>query len=594
MLQFLDNPTRYLFFTGKGGVGKTSLSCAASIALADSGKRVLLVSTDPASNLDEVLGVKLSSTPTPIAPAQGLWAANVDPEAAARDYRERMVGPYQGVLPDAAVISMEEQLSGACTVEIAAFDEFSKLLGDPDATAQFDHVVFDTAPTGHTLRLLQLPAAWSGFLESNTGGTSCLGPLAGLQAQRSLYAATLKTLTDPSATTLVLVTRPEESALAEADRTRAELSVLGVTSQHLVLNGIFKANDTDDAVALALEARGRSALDRFPEGLAQLPRTEVPLLPFALVGIDALRAFLHPEFALTRVAARQVSASGDGRHLSSLSSMVSEIAQPGCGVVMAMGKGGVGKTSIASAIAVELAMRGHCVHLTTTDPAAHLDVSLPGKVSGLKVSRIDPVAETEDYRQEVMATAGRNLDADGLRLLEEDLRSPCTEEVAVFRAFARSVAEGKNGFVVLDTAPTGHTLLLLDATEAYHRQVSRTLSDLPEFIRYVLPRLRDPEFTKILLITLPEATPVHEAALLQKDLKRAGITPFGWVVNQSLTPLQVCDPVLLAKRESETPYINEIHEKYSSRVALLPWIQPSSSQLEWLRALMNSTSKGSR
>ncbi|MGC9967961.1 MAG: TRC40/GET3/ArsA family transport-energizing ATPase [Syntrophobacteraceae bacterium] len=555
MLQFLDNPTRYLFFTGKGGVGKTSLSCAASIALADSGKRVLLVSTDPASNLDEVLGVKLSSTPTPIAPAQGLWAANVDPEAAARDYRERMVGPYRGVLPDAAVISMEEQLSGACTVEIAAFDEFSKLLGDPDATAQFDHVVFDTAPTGHTLRLLQLPAAWSGFLESNTGGTSCLGPLAGLQAQRSLYAATLKTLTDPSATTLVLVTRPEESALAEADRTRAELSVLGVTSQHLVLNGIFKANDTDDAVALALEARGRSALDRFPEGLAQLPRTD---------------------------------------HLQSLFSIVSEIAHPGCGVVMAMGKGGVGKTTIASTIAVELAMRGHCVHLTTTDPAAHLDLSLASNVSGLKVSRIDPVAETEAYRQEVMATAGRNLDADGLRLLEEDLRSPCTEEIAVFRAFARSVAEGKNSFVVLDTAPTGHTLLLLDATEAYHRQVLHALSDLPESIRYVLPRLRDPEFTKILLITLPEATPVHEAALLQKDLERAGITPFGWVINQSLTPLKVRDPVLLAKRESEAPYIDEIHEKYSSRVALLPWIQSSSSQLEWLRALMNGTSKGSR
>jgi arsenite-transporting ATPase len=590
MLQFLDNPTRYLFFTGKGGVGKTSLSSAASIALADSGKSVLLVSTDPASNLDEVLGVKLSSAPTLIAAAQGLWAVNVDPEAAARDYRERIVGPYRGVLPDAAVTSMEEQLSGACTVEIAAFDEFSKLLGDPDATAQFDHVVFDTAPTGHTLRLLQLPAAWSGFLDSNTGGTSCLGPLAGLQAQRSLYASTLKTLTDPSATTLVLVTRPEESALAEADRTRAELSALGVTSQHLVLNGIFKANDTEDAVALALEDRGRSALDYFPEGLAQLPRTEVPLLPFGLVGIDALRAILHPEFApARRDAARLVLASGNGRHLSSLSSIVSEIAHLGCGVVMAMGKGGVGKTSIASAIAVELAMRGHCVHLTTTDPAAHLDLSLPGKVSGLKVSRIDPVAETQAYRQEVMATAGRNLDADGLRLLKEDLRSPCTEEIAVFRAFARSVAEGKDGFVVLDTAPTGHTLLLLDATEAYHRQVSHTLNDLPESIRYVLPRLRDPEFTKILLITLPEATPVHEAALLQKDLRRAGITPFGWVINQSLMPLQVRDPVLLAKRESEAPYINEIHEKHSSRVALLPWMQASSSQLEWLRALMNGT-----
>lgn len=591
-MRFVDNATRYLFFTGKGGVGKTSLSCATGVALADSGKRVLLVSTDPASNLDEVLGAQLSSTPTPIDLVPGLWAINIDPEAAARDYRERMVGPYRGVLPDAALASMEEQLSGACTKEIAAFDEFSKVLGDPDATAEFHHVVFDTAPTGHTLRLLQLPAAWSGFLEANTGGTSCLGPLAGLQAQRALYAATLRALTDSVATTLVLVTRPEASALAEADRTRAELSALGVTNQHLVLNGVFKARDPEDAVAQALEARGRSALGGFPKGLAVLPRTDVPLLPFGLVGIDALRAVLDQELAPTRVAARQILALGNGHDLPSLSSLVPEMAHSGYGVVMAMGKGGVGKTSIASAIAVELALRGHRVHLTTTDPAAHVDASLASRVSGLKVGRIDPVAETEAYRQEVMATAGRDLDAEGLRLLEEDLRSPCTEEIAVFRAFARSVAGGKDGFVVLDTAPTGHTLLLLDATEAYHRQVSRTMSNLPDSVRQLLPRLRDPEFTKVLLVTLPEATPVHEAALLQKDLERAGITPFGWVINQSLTPLEVRDPVLSAKRESESPYIREVVEKHASRVALLPWTKEAPTLFEWLRALMDGAAQG--
>lgn len=313
MMQFIENGTRYLFFTGKGGVGKTSLSCAASMALVDSGKRVLLVSTDPASNLDEVLGVKLSSVPTAIVAVPELWAINVDPEAAARDYRDRVVGPYRGVLPDAAIASMEEQLSGACTVEIAAFDEFSKLLGDPDATAGFDHVVFDTAPTGHTLRLLQLPAAWSGFLESNTGGASCFGPLAGLQAKGALYAATLKALTDPVATTLVLVTRPEESALAEADRTRRELSALGVVNQYLVLNGVFKALDPEDATARALEARGRSALDRFPEGLALLPRTEVPLFPFGLVGVNALRAILDPEAAPASIPSDRTS--GHGHHL---------------------------------------------------------------------------------------------------------------------------------------------------------------------------------------------------------------------------------------------------------------------------------------
>ena len=262
--------TRNLFFTGKGGVGKTSVAGATAVGLADRGQRVLLVSTDPASNLDEVFGVELAGRPTPVPGVPGLWAMNIDPEAAARAYRERMVGPYRGVLPEAAVQSMEEQFSGACTVEIAAFDEFSRLLGDPAATAEFDHVLFDTAPTGHTLRLLQLPAAWTVFFENNVGGNSCLGPLAGLTAQRQLYEAALRALSDPEITTLVLVSRPEGTALREAERTSGELAELGIKNQRLVLNGLFAASDRSDPIAVALEARGRSALQALPEGLAGL------------------------------------------------------------------------------------------------------------------------------------------------------------------------------------------------------------------------------------------------------------------------------------------------------------------------------------
>ncbi len=562
--------TRNLFFTGKGGVGKTSVASATAVGLADTGKRVLLVSTDPASNLGEVFGIELGMTPAPVPAVANLFAMNVDPEAAAQAYRERMVGPYRGILPEASVRSMEEQFSGACTTEIAAFDEFSKLLGDAVATAEFDHVLFDTAPTGHTLRLLQLPAAWTSFFETNVGGNSCLGPLSGLTAQRALYEAALKALSDGNTTTLVLVSRPEKSALREAQRSSRELAELGIKNQQLVLNGIFASSVKGDSTADALEARGKAALDELPDSLASLPRTDVPLLPFGLVGVAAVRALNDPSSVRNDVPTAEADGSPDEAALP-LDRLIPELTRHGHGVIFTMGKGGVGKTTVATRLAVALARLGHAVHLSTTDPAAHLDLTLGSRVPNLTVSRIDPARETAEYTAEVMAMAGKDLDEQGKALLEEDLRSPCTEEIAVFRAFARTVDQGKANFVVLDTAPTGHTLLLLDATEAYHRDVLRNLSDTPESVRELLPRLRDRDFTRILIVTLPEATPVHEAASLQRDLLRAGITPFAWVINQSLSSLPVTDPVLRSRKLHERAFIREVTEEWSPRTALVTW-----------------------
>ncbi|MDR3702932.1 MAG: arsenical pump-driving ATPase [Candidatus Sulfopaludibacter sp.] len=569
MTDFLEQATRILFFTGKGGVGKTSLACAAAVSLAGQGKRVLLVSTDPASNLDEVLGVPLSGAPTPIPGAEGLSALNIEPEAAARAYRERVVGPYRGVLPDASIASMEEQLSGACTVEIAAFDEFTKLLGDAHATAGFHHIIFDTAPTGHTLRLLKLPAAWTGFIAGNTTGASCLGPLSGLETQRSLYDSSLKALTDSAVTTLFLVSRPERSALAEAHRSSGELAEIGVTNQRLLLNGIFVAHDRSDSAACALEDRGREALAGMPAGLANLPCAQVPLLPYAPMGMENLRRVFSGVPPVSRPEGRE-SPQKIQPDLP-LSGLIDDLEKMRRGVVLTMGKGGVGKTTIASAIAVELARRGHPVHLSTTDPAAHVAATVGESVPNLSVSRIDPAAETRAYAQAVMAKAAPQLDPQGMALLAEDLRSPCTEEIAVFSAFARTVAEGERAFVILDTAPTGHTILLLDAAEAYHREVSRTVSDLPESVRRLLPRLRDPEFTRVLLVTLPEATPVHEAARLQSDLARAGIAPFAWVVNRSFAGNGFRDPVLRERGERELPFLTEVRERFARRMVVARW-----------------------
>ncbi len=566
-MELTANPTRNLFFTGKGGVGKTSTSCAVAVALAQRGRKVLLVSTDPASNLDEIFGLTIGAEPTPVPGQAGLFALTVDPEAAAAAYRERVVGPYRNLLPQAAVASIEEQLAGACTVEIAAFDEFAKLLGDAAATRAFDHVVFDTAPTGHTLRLLSLPAAWTGFIENAKGGTSCLGPLQGLVAQRELYAEAVRALADAAGTTLVLVSRPEDAAFAEAARTSAELAELGIRNQQLVVNGVFRASDRRDPVAVALEERGEHALARVPAALAGLPRHAVPLKPRQVVGLDSLRTF----FDAIEATAPGASPSAIAGDFPDLAALVDALEAQGPGVVMTMGKGGVGKTTVAAAVALELARRGHPVHLTTTDPAAHVAAAVGDAPAGLTVGEINPAREVAQYRAEVMATTGAKLDEAGRALLAEELSSPCTEEIAVFQAFARTVAQAADRFVVIDTAPTGHSILLLDAAQAYHREVTRQAKAVPDAVLQLLPRLRDPRYTRIVLCALAEATPVHEAAALQADLRRAGIEPFAWIITQSLLPLAVSDPLLAARRAQELVYVEEVRERHASRTHLLPW-----------------------
>jgi len=508
-MDFLTRPNRFLFFTGKGGVGKTSLSCATAIFLADKGCKVFLVCTDPASNLSEVLGVQVEASPINHPEVQGLQAINIDPGEAAERYRERIIGPYRGKLPEVALAAMEEQLSGACTMEIAAFDEFAALLGSGKILQEFDHVIFDTAPTGHTLRLLQLPSAWDGFIEKNTTGTSCLGPLAGLTRQHQIYKNTIATLTDPKMTTVVLVCRPDAASLDEAARTSVELSALGMANQKLVINGMFSSS-SKDPLAQAWHKRTHNAIAALPEVLSRTERIQVPLLPFLPLGAEKLRlywqAMLGKEIEIPTVEYSEKSLLPP-----SPEALFEEIAQQSRGVVMAMGKGGVGKTTIATKLAKYLALKGHPVLLATTDPAAHLDFCLGKSIENLTVARINPGEETRKYSDKVMAETGKYLDEQGKNLLAEDLRSPCTEEIAVFQAFAQLVDQGKEQFIVLDTAPTGHTLLLLDAARAYHREVERTTQQLPEPVQKLLPRMRDPGYTKILIITLPEMTPVQKA-----------------------------------------------------------------------------------
>lgn len=577
-LRFLHNPPRFLFFTGKGGVGKTSLACATALYLARQGRSVLLVSTDPASNVGQVLGVRIGNTVTAIKQVPGLDALEIDPEQAADAYRERIIGPVRAQLPDSEIASLTEQLSGSCTTEIASFNEFTDLLTEQNNG--YDHVLFDTAPTGHTIRLLQLPGSWSEFLTGG-GEASCLGPLSGLDKQKAIYAEAVAALADPSRTRLVLVARASVSALAEIARTRAELGNIGLHNQYVVINGVLPDTaDTADPLAAAIRRRERAAIDAMPESVRELPRDLIELKASNIVGIDALATLFTPT---THPPGETAPQAVPGPADAPLQRLIDDIERDGPCLIMSMGKGGVGKTTVAAAVAVALAQRGHDVHLSTTDPAANLAETVSGSLDHLQISRIDPARAVADYRARVMAGKGAALDDAGRAALTEDLRSPCTDELAVFQAFSHVISESRRRYVVIDTAPTGHTLLLLDATGSYHRDIVRQMTP---GIRYVTPlmRLQNPNDTKVLIVTLPETTPVLEAAELQADLERAGIHPWAWIINNSLAAAAPADPLLRRRAAAELDQIRTV-TTHAGRYAVIPALAEEPVGIPALAAL---------
>lgn len=557
-MNFIKEASPFLFFTGKGGVGKTSIASSTAVTLADMGKKVLIVSTDPASNIAQVFGQNIGSHITQITSVPNLSAIEINPHDAAEAYRKKIIDPIRGTLPEDVVVSIEEQLSGACTTEIAAFDEFTALLTNSEIKRNFDHVVFDTAPTGHTIRMLQLPGAWSDFLETSPEGASCLGPLAGLEKQKEKYKAAVDALSDENLTTMVLVSRAQRSAINEVSKTFSEFYSLGIHKQCLVVNGLFPKEEAEkDDLGSAIYEREQQVLKNMPENLSKLPIDYISLKPFNLVGIDNLRLLLSNENVTfeTLMVPEDVSVS-----VPDLASMVKKLAEKDIGLLMLMGKGGVGKTTMAAAIAVKLAEMGKQVHLSTSDPAAHLASTLNNEdLSNLTISRIDPATETERYRQEVMKRHGDNLSDSERALLEEDLRSPCTEEIATFQAFSRIIRESNKKIVVMDTAPTGHTLLLLDATGAYHNEVIKQMGS--KGVTTPMMQIQNSDKTKIILVTLAETTPITEAEHLEQDLGRAGIKPWGWIINNTLVNHPTRSGLLIERALKEKVEIERVSER---------------------------------
>ncbi|MCI1953127.1 MAG: arsenical pump-driving ATPase [Clostridiales bacterium] len=554
--------TKYLFYTGKGGVGKTSVACATAVSLADSGKKVLLISTDPASNLQDVFSMELTNKGTPIPDVPNLVVANLDPTQAAAEYRESVIAPYRGKLPAAVLTNMKEQLSGSCTVEIAAFNEFSNFITDGKIQQEYDHIIFDTAPTGHTLRMLQLPSAWSNFISESTHGASCLGQLSGLESKKAIYKQAVETLADGNLTTLILVTRPETAPFKEAARASGELSTLGIRNQMLVVNGVL--TEYSDTLSSSLYEKQQAAFNEMPESLKTLPLSMVPLRAYNVTGLENVRALLNADHVTK--CTEKLNAS----HVFTLDNIIDELAAEGKRVIFTMGKGGVGKTTVAAAVALGLAKRGKKVHLTTTDPAAHLKLVLD-ETSGISMSHIDEAKELKKYQSEVLNKARESgMSDEDMAYIQEDLRSPCTQEIAVFRAFAEIVEKADDQVVVIDTAPTGHTLLLLESTQSYNHEIKRTKGEIPESVRRLLPRLKSNE-TEVLIVTLPEATPVYESLRLEEDLKRANIFAKWWIINQSLYGTNTTNPMLAAKAANEIEWINRVDKHAGGKFALIKW-----------------------
>ncbi|API89758.1 arsenical pump-driving ATPase [Marinilactibacillus sp. 15R] len=556
------NLTKYLFFTGKGGVGKTSTACATAVSLADSGKNVMLVSTDPASNLQDVFDKELTNSGLEIPEVKGLTVANFDPVTAANDYMESVVGPYRGVLPESAVANMEEQLLGSCTVEIASFNEFAGFLTNPEVEAKYDYIIFDTAPTGHTLRMLQLPSAWSSFLDENTTGVSCMGQLSGLGDKQEMYKHAVDTLADGAKTTLMLVSRPQNGPLIEANRASEELKEIGVSNQQLIINGLLER--PTDSISQKIYDEQQLTLKNMPENLKQFPAFMVPLRSYNVTGVENLRSLLKSDQANVVVKAQEVNAYPKLQHI------VDELNRTHKKVIFTMGNGGVGKTTIAAAIATGLAAKGKKVHLATTDPAAHLGFVIQESDS-IKMSHIDEKKELADYKEEVLSKSRETMSSEELDYVEEDLRSPCTQEIAVFRRFAEIVATADCDVVVIDTAPTGHTLLLLDSSQSYAKEVERTSGEVPEAVRRLLPVLQDPKQTEVVMVTLPENTPVYESMRLQEDLDRAGIAHTWWLLNNSMLASGTTNEILMARAQGEVTWINKVAELSDNHFAVVEW-----------------------
>jgi len=594
--------THYIFFSGKGGVGKTTMAAATAIHHARSGKKTLIVTTDPASNLADVFEQAIGHRIAAINGIPNLHAMEIDPDAATKEYKERLIGPYRGVMPEDVIASLEENLSGPCTTEMAAFDRFIDFMeGD-----EYEVIVFDTAPTGHTIRLLELPVDWSRHIEQSAKGSgqTCLGPVQTIQDSKEKYDRATALLRDPARTTFVFVTRPESLSLYETMRARKELETIGIRSGLTVINGILP-QEACDAVFFQRKFEAQQRVISDTEATIGTPTRRMFLRDGEVKGTAGLASVAAELYEGTRSAPSSDAPACKPEQAASpapdLDRLLLPIPGKGTRALFFTGKGGVGKTTVSCVVAVHLADRGYKTLIVTTDPAAHL-----GEVFGVCVGS-DPVRIAEnlsavmidqqqafaEYKERVLSESRGTCSPEMLAAMEEELNSPCTEEMAAFDKFIRFIEGHDYDVVVFDTAPTGHTLRLLDLPFDYARQVEMMVSsdenaavkqETGNRFREIIALLRDPQRAVFSLVLYPESTPIMESWRALLDLKRAGIET-QLIVTNLVLPQEACHNAFFRnRRRMQLKYLKEIDEKFALPVLRFPLMGEEIRGLDLLRA----------
>jgi arsenite/tail-anchored protein-transporting ATPase len=602
--------SEYLFFSGKGGVGKTSMACTTAIRKADEGKRTLIVTTDPASNLSDVFEQAIGHQITAIAGVSNLWAMEIDSDLATEEYVDSALEPIRLAFPPEMVQVIEEQMSGPCTAEVAAFDRFTDFLELPSQNGNsFDTVIFDTAPTGHTLRLLELPSEWSQSIDaaSQGSGQTCIGPAAAIQDAKHKYERALTTLRDPAQTTFIFVLHPEAIAIKETQRATGELGKLGIHTHRLIVNGIISQDESENQL---FAARGEMQARYLQQIEAELPwpASYMYLLPGEIKGITRLRevarmffdgdmdAYLEVEPGL----AIQVS----DYPMANVKPLISPNGHRR--TIFFAGKGGVGKTVASCITAVWLARQGYRTLLLTTDPAAHLgdvlgvpvgdEVTPVEGVPNLHAVKIDPKAAAEEYKTRILEEARQRGRPEGaIQVMQEELESPCTEEMAAFDQFIDFASQDKWEVIVFDTAPTGHTLRLIELPMDWSQQidikafasVDTSPADDAAKQRFsgVIDMMRDPARSTFAFVMYPESTPILEAYRAVEELRTVGIEPGLIVANFIIPPEQATTPFARARRTMQEKYLAEIERRFPVPLVQIPLLSKEIKGLDLLADL---------